>query len=83
MAANAAGGHAKGLYSLDIDSFTTVDLQYSYSMSSEDLTWTAGLKNAFDEDVPLVFDAANFSYDPKHHDPRGRMFTLGVKYALN
>ena len=83
VAANAAGGHAKGLYSLDIDSFTTVDLQYSYSMESEDLTWTAGLKNAFDEDVPLVFDAANFSYDPKHHDPRGRMFTLGVKYALN
>ena len=83
VAANAAGGHAKGLYSLDIDSFTTVDLQYSYSMESEDLTWTAGLKNAFDEDVPLVFDAANFSYDPKHHDPRGRMFTLGVKYALD
>ena len=82
-AANAAGGHAKGLYSLDIDSFTTVDLQYSYSMSSEDPTWTAGLKNAFDEDVPLVFDDANFSYDPKHHDPRGRMYTLGVKYALN
>ena len=83
LARNAAGGHAKGLYSLDIDSFTTVDLQYSYSMSSEDLTWTAGLKNAFDEDVPLVFDDVNFSYDPKHHDPRGRMFTLGVKYALN
>ena len=83
LARNAAGGHAKGLYSQDIDSFTTVDLQYSYSMESEDLTWTAGLKNAFDEDVPLVFDDANFSYDPKHHDPRGRMFTLGVKYALN
>ena len=83
LAVNAAGGHAKGLYSLDIDSFTTVDLQYSYSMLSEDLTWTAGLKNAFDEDVPLVFDDTNFSYDPKHHDPRGRMFTLGVKYALN
>ena len=27
-------------------------------------------------------DAANFSYDPKQHDPRGRMFFARVKLAL-
>tara|TARA_B100000242_G_scaffold72916_1_gene46605 strand:- start:466 stop:3099 length:2634 start_codon:yes stop_codon:yes gene_type:complete len=66
----------------DIDSFTTLDLQYSYQVQSEDIVITAGVKNAFDEDVPLVFDDANWSYDPKHHDPRGRIFTLGLKYSL-
>lgn len=51
-------------------------------MSSEDLTFTLGVKNAFDEDVPYVYDTTNWSYDPKHHDPRGRMFTLGVKLSM-
>ena len=30
-------------------------------------------------DGPIVYDAANFSYDPKHHDPRGRLFYFGLK----
>ena len=79
----SASAIAAGTFSQDIDSFTTLDLQYTYAMTTEDLIWTVGLKNALDEDVPLVFDDANFSYDPKHHDPRGRMYTLGVKYVLN
>ena len=84
---NALNSTAKGLgiFSADgsIDSFTTADIQYTYSMDSENLLWTVGLKNAFDEDVPYVYDATNWSYDPKHHDPRGRMFTLGLKYTMN
>ena len=32
-----------------------------------------------DEMAPLVYDAANFSYDPKHHDPRGRMVYRGYE----
>ena len=35
--------------------------------------------NILDEDVPIVYDAANFSYDSKHHDPRGRLFYFGLK----
>jgi hypothetical protein len=41
-----------------------------------------GGKNVFDKEAPRVYDAANFSYDPKHHDPRGRMFFARVKFAL-
>ncbi len=73
---------ALGGFSQDIDSFTTLDLQYSYQVQSEDIILTVGVKNAFDEDVPVVFDDANWSYDPKHHDPRGRIFSLGLKYSL-
>ena len=67
----------------NVDSFFTVDLKYSYKfdMNDSNLLLTLGMTNAFDEDVPEVYDAANFSYDPKHHDPRGRMVYIGLKYS--
>ena len=70
-------------FSDNVDSFFTVDLKYSYKfdMNDSNLLLTLGMSNAFDEDVPLVYDAANFSYDPKHHDPRGRMVYIGLKYS--
>ena len=68
-----------------IDEFTTVDFNYSYdtSWNDSDVRLSLGIKNAFDEEAPLVYDAANFSYDPKHHDPRGRMVYLGFKLSTN
>ena len=71
-------------YTQDIDSFFTVDLKYSYNfeMNNNDLLLTLGMTNALDEEVPLVYDAANWSYDPKHHDPRGRMVYVGLKYSI-
>ena len=68
----------------DVDSFFSVDLKYSYNfeMNDNDLLLTLGMTNAFDEEVPLVYDAANWSYDPKHHDPRGRMVYVGLKYSI-
>ena len=71
-------------FTQDIDSFFSVDLKYSYNfeMNDNDLLLTLGMTNAFDEEVPLVYDAANWSYDPKHHDPRGRMVYVGLKYSI-
>ena len=71
-------------YTQDIDSFFTVDLKYSYNfeMNNNDLLLTLGMTNALDEEVPLVYDAANWSYDAKHHDPRGRMVYVGLKYSI-
>ena len=40
------------------------------------------MTNALDEEVPLVYDAANWSYDPKHHDPQLRMVYVGLKYSI-
>jgi len=77
---------AKALgYSQKIDDFVTVDFNYTYdtNWNNYDLKLSAGLKNAFDEEPPLVWDGVNFSYDPKHHDARGRMVYVGFKLATN
>ena len=80
----SASAAAQG-FTQDIDSFFTVDLQYSHTFDfngADDLKFTLGIKNAFDEEVPQVYDAANWSYDPKHHDPRGRMISVGLKLTM-
>jgi iron complex outermembrane recepter protein len=70
--------------SSSIDSWTTLDLQYSYNLqfANSEAVFSLGAKNVTDEEPPEVYDAANFSYDPKHHDPRGRMYYARVKYAF-
>lgn len=70
--------------SASIDSWTTLDLQYTYNLQFGDseAVFSIGAKNVFDEEPPRVFDGVNFSYDPKHHDPRGRMYYARVKYAF-
>tara|TARA_B110000014_G_scaffold9059_1_gene6313 strand:- start:280 stop:2916 length:2637 start_codon:yes stop_codon:yes gene_type:complete len=68
-------------FTKNIDSFFTLDLQYNYlfDLSDYDMQFTLGVKNIFDEEAPRVYDAANWSYDSKHHDPRGRITFLGLK----
>ena len=70
--------------SASIDSWTTLDLQYTYNwqFSDSEAVIALGAKNVFDEEPPRVYDGVNFSYDPKHHDPRGRMYYLRLKYAF-
>jgi len=66
-----------------IDSHFTLDLQYVYNLNTaEDIALTLGVKNVFDEDAPVAYDDINWSYDPKHHDPRGRIFSLGINYNM-
>ena len=78
----SATASARG-FSQSIDSFFTVDLMNSYlvEMSDSELKLSLGITNMFDEEVPLVYDAANWSYDAKHHDPRGRMIYIGFKLS--
>jgi len=70
-------------FSQSIDSFFTVDLMdaYTIEMNDSELKLSVGITNLFDEEVPLVYDAANWSYDSKHHDPRGRMVYVGFKLS--
>ena len=67
-----------------ISNWRTMDLSYNYNFNLGDTqaVFTLGGKNVFDKEAPRVYDAANFSYDSKHHDPRGRMFFARVKFAL-
>jgi len=67
-----------------ISNWRTMDLSYNYNFNLGDTqaVFTLGGKNVFDKEAPRVYDAANFSYDPKHHDARGRMLFARVKFAL-
>ena len=67
-----------------ISNWRTIDLSYNYNFNLGDTqaVFTLGGKNVFDKEAPRVYDAANFSYDPKHHDARGRMLFARVKFAL-
>ena len=66
-----------------IDEFNVLDLKYSYNYEMEDssLRLSLGVKNALDEEVPMFYDTANFSYDTRQHDPRGRTVYIGLKYS--
>ena len=77
------GGIPAG-YSSSIDSWLTLDLQYAYNfeVGGTEAILTLGAKNLTDEDAPKLYDAANFSYDPKHHDPRGQIMYGRIKFAL-
>ncbi len=67
-----------------IDSHAPVELQYQYrfNVAEGEAKLTAGIINLFDEEPPFVVDGANFSYDPKHHDPRGRVFYVRGQYTF-
>ena len=67
-----------------IDSFTPVEMQYQYAFDLNDAeaSVSLGVINLFDDEPPFVVDGANFSYDPKHHDPRGRVIYLKGSYSF-
>lgn len=71
-------------FSQNIDSWLTMDLQYTYTFKfgDTDAILTLGGKNITDEEAPAVYDAVNFSYDPKHHDPRGQIWYGRIKLAF-
>jgi len=71
-------------YSQDIDSHLTWDAQYNYEMEMNSMATqvTLGVLNLTDEEPPLVWDAANFSYDSRQHDARGRMAYVRLKFAF-
>ena len=68
-------------YTRNIDSWLTVDAQYAYAfnLGGAEAILTLGSKNLFDEQAPRAYDGVNFSFDPKHHDPRGRLWYAGIK----
>lgn len=68
-----------------IESMTTVDVQYSLALpvpgaESATSALTLGLKNAFNEEPPLV--NVDGAYDYYTHDPRGRILYARYKVEL-
>ncbi len=68
-----------------IESYSPVEMQYQYRFGlggSSEATVSLGMINVFNEEPPFVSDGANFSYDPKHHDPRGRLIYVRGSYKF-
>jgi len=73
--------------SQNIDSYVTLDANYSINLplgftDDSETTLTFGIKNLLDEEPPRVYDAANYSYDPKQHSPLGRTLYAKAKFRF-
>ena len=70
----------------EIDSWTVLDLQYSYRFDifdDNEATVTVGVLNATDEDPPEVEGNLNeFGYDTKTHDARGSVWYARFVYQI-
>lgn len=69
-----------------IDAFTTVDAQYSFMFDiteNSEAVLTFGIKNLLDNEPPRVFNGfGNLSYDPKQHNPLGRVIYARAKLVF-
>jgi len=75
---------ADDLFDDEIESFTTADLQYTYSFGERgfltDANITLGIQNVTNEEPPVI--ALTTAYDGTLHDPRGRIFSIRVGGSL-
>ena len=70
-------------YSSYIKSFLVHDFSIKkiFLISKNEFEVGLGIMNAFDKKAPLLYDAPDFSFDTRVHDPRGRL--LNLTFELN
>ena len=71
-------------YSNQVKSFFIHDISLNKKLfvSSGDLDLRLYLSNIFDKPAPRLYDAPDFSFDTRLHDPRGRILGLNVEYSF-
>ena len=71
-------------YENKIDSFLVHDLSLRkiLKVSSGELKLNLALINILDESAPRLYDAPDFSFDTRVHDPRGRMLGINIEYKF-
>ena len=71
-------------YTNYVKSFLVHDLSIkrTLQLSLGEIEIGLGIINIFDKKAPLLFDAPDFSFDTKVHDPRGRLVNLTLEYNL-
>jgi iron complex outermembrane receptor protein len=71
-------------YTSYIKSFLVHDfsIKKSVQLSTGELQLGLGVMNAFDKKAPLLYDAPDFSFDTRVHDPRGRLVNITVEFNL-
>ena len=69
-------------YSNQVKSFFVHDISLNKKLfvSSGQLNLRLYLSNIFDKSAPRLYDAPDFSFDTRLHDPRGRILGLNVEY---
>ena len=71
-------------YENKVDSFLVFDIgaRKTFDIDNNILELGLHLMNAFDESAPLLYDAPDFSFDTRLHDPRGRLINLSLEYQF-
>jgi outer membrane receptor protein involved in Fe transport len=71
-------------YTNYVKSFLVHDfsVKKSYQFSLGQMEIGLGIINAFDKKAPLLYDAPDFSFDTKVHDPRGQLINLTAEFNL-
>jgi iron complex outermembrane recepter protein len=69
-------------YKSRVESFLVFDLYSSKLISTKNgaLNMNFSITNIFDESAPRLYDAPDFSFDTRVHDPRGRIIGLSLEY---
>jgi len=69
-------------YDNSVDSFLTNDLSIKKLVrtSKGEIDIKLSVINVFDEEAPRLYDAPDFSFDTRVHDPRGRIIGISFEY---
>ena len=69
-------------YENKVDSFLVFDISARKSINLDEGNINLGIAiiNALDQSAPRLYDAPDFSFDTRVHDPRGRLVNLNLEY---
>jgi hypothetical protein len=57
-------------------------MKKSFQLAFGEMKIGLGIINAFDKKAPLLYDAPDFSFDTRVHDPRGRLINITAEFNL-
>ena len=55
-------------------------LERTFILESGEMDLKLSIINLFDESAPRLYDAPDFSFDTRVHDPRGRITGINFEY---
>ena len=78
--------NTKGLnlgYKNIVDSFTVYDLsaRKNFVLNKNKMSLELAIINLFDKKAPRLYDAPDFSFDTRVHDPRGKLLQINFKIS--
>ena len=69
-------------YKNKVDSFFVLDFSVlkNIKLNQSDLDVKLAILNLLDKSAPRLYDAPDFSFDTRVHDPRGRIIGVSLEY---